>query len=453
MGTLGTASANPTRAFFVRMLTRDITLEDCILDLLDNSVDGAWSLEGGHPLTLEDKTDLSKYSIRIEIKSDRFVIHDNCGGISLDDAADYAFTFGRSDDADTDSFSIGIYGIGMKRAIFKIGRKINIRSTYQTEDGQIQSFRVPINVEKWVSGPNETNWDFDIEPDDPLDEPGVRIEIEYLTDGAEGEFSDPAFLNKLKRIVSRDYSLHLHRGLRVSIDEKPISGWAIELRQGGNFLPMRSSYKEEVSSTPVNVEILAGMAAPPPDDSEPSERLDSESRSGWYVICNGRVVVAADKTELTGWGSEGWPKWHPQYSGFIGILIFSAENALALPLTTTKRSVDTTQPLFRRALPKMRGASKEWINYTNARKSQIEQARALEEQAERVSIFDIPIRKETTLPQLTAKPREKVANILYNVPLNRARKLASAFGYVGMSYKEIGIKSFEYAYEDLVEDE
>ena len=32
--------AGPTKAFFVRMLTRDIELADAILDLLDNCVDG-----------------------------------------------------------------------------------------------------------------------------------------------------------------------------------------------------------------------------------------------------------------------------------------------------------------------------------------------------------------------------------------------------------------------------
>jgi hypothetical protein len=41
------AGANPTKAFFVTMITRDITLEDCILDLIDNSVDGANGFGGG----------------------------------------------------------------------------------------------------------------------------------------------------------------------------------------------------------------------------------------------------------------------------------------------------------------------------------------------------------------------------------------------------------------------
>ena len=32
--------ANPAKAFFVEMITRDIELQDAILDLLDNCVDG-----------------------------------------------------------------------------------------------------------------------------------------------------------------------------------------------------------------------------------------------------------------------------------------------------------------------------------------------------------------------------------------------------------------------------
>lgn len=32
---------DPTKDFFVTMITRDILLRDCIFDLLDNSIDGA----------------------------------------------------------------------------------------------------------------------------------------------------------------------------------------------------------------------------------------------------------------------------------------------------------------------------------------------------------------------------------------------------------------------------
>src|SRR4051794_15467205 len=89
------AKAHPTKAFFVRMLTRDITVSECILDLIDNSIDAAWASSTAAPKRLEAGRKLAKYAIRLTITEDQFRISDNCGGISLQDAADYAFTFGR----------------------------------------------------------------------------------------------------------------------------------------------------------------------------------------------------------------------------------------------------------------------------------------------------------------------------------------------------------------------
>lgn len=118
------AIANPTKQFFVTMITRDITLEDCILDLIDNSIDGAWSCEGSKPMGLAEGADLAKYRIDISASPDHFSISDNCGGMTLDDAANHAFSFGRPALENHEEYSIGVYGIGMKRAVFKIGRDI-----------------------------------------------------------------------------------------------------------------------------------------------------------------------------------------------------------------------------------------------------------------------------------------------------------------------------------------
>lgn len=43
-----TARVVPTRQFFVSMLTRDISLDDAILDLLDNCLDGAMRPANGN---------------------------------------------------------------------------------------------------------------------------------------------------------------------------------------------------------------------------------------------------------------------------------------------------------------------------------------------------------------------------------------------------------------------
>jgi hypothetical protein len=443
------AKANPTKAFFVRMVTRDISLEDCILDLTDNSVDGAWQMEGGRVMSLSSKTDLSKYKIEIEASADQFQISDNCGGITLDEAAEYAFTFGRRDTDPHEKYSIGVYGIGMKRAIFKIGNDIRIRSTYKPKSGRAESFAVPIKVATWLG--NDDQWDFDIEPDEPLPAAGVKITISTLNDGAATSFGNPAFIQRLKRTIARDYALHLHRGLTITLNGDTIKGWEIELREGKHFEPLRVAYTDEEEDLPVvNVELLAGMAASPPETSEPDESDQEEDRSGWYAACNGRIVLAADKSSVAGWGTDDWPKWHPQYSGFIGIILFVSEDAARLPLTTTKRSVDTSSSVYRRALPRMREASKQWIAYTNVRKQALEQAKRFEAAAKPLSIFEVKRSPAVSLPSLRAKPKVQAANIAYSMPRERVRELADEFGNINMSYREVGINSFDYAYSNLV---
>lgn len=446
------ATANATKAFFVRMITRDITLEDCIFDLIDNSIDGAWELSGGQPTSLGDKTDLSGYKIFIRLEEDKFEISDNCGGITLDHAAEYAFTFGRKEDAHSENYSIGVYGIGMKRAVFKLGSDIEIHSTF-LENGKPMSFRVPIAVKNWLES-GDQDWDFDIEDAEDLDKSGARITVKDLTDAASRSFESPRFIQNLRRAIARDYALHLHRGLVIEVQGQPVSGLAIELRQGGDFSPMRAQYTNEIDGEQVFVEVLAGMAAPPPDSSEPEDYLeDGQDRFGWYVVCNGRIVLAADKTMVTGWGTESWPQWHPQYTGFIGIILFSSRRAELLPLTTTKRSVDETSDIYRKFRPNMREATRAWISYTNTRKHGIEEAAQREEVAKAVPIFEIALRQEVELPKIVPRPKIPEANVLYNVPRPKLRRLAAEFGDINMAYKNVGLRSFEYAYEDLVGDE
>ena len=113
------AHANPKKAFFVSMITRDITLEDSVLDLIDNSVDSAWRSEGSRPMALGDDANLSRYKISIFASPEQFSIKDNCGGMTRKDAVYHAFSFGRSGSVQHDEYSIGVYGIGMKRAAFK----------------------------------------------------------------------------------------------------------------------------------------------------------------------------------------------------------------------------------------------------------------------------------------------------------------------------------------------
>ena len=70
------ARSTPTKQLFVSMLTKDIELDASILDLIDNSVDGAIRSRG-------NRKDYSGYYIHVNFDANEFSIKDNCGGIHL----------------------------------------------------------------------------------------------------------------------------------------------------------------------------------------------------------------------------------------------------------------------------------------------------------------------------------------------------------------------------------
>jgi hypothetical protein len=87
--------------------------------------------------------------------------------------------------------------------------------------------------------------------------------------------------------------------------------------------------------------------------------------------------------------------------------------------------------------------------YTNVRKQALDQAKAIEATASVVPIYQIGLRA-LKLPTLVSQPAERMATVNYSVPLQRLRKLAQELGSINMSYRDVGLKSFNYTFDDLV---
>lgn len=434
------ADAMPTKDFFVRMITRDISLEDCLLDLIDNCLDGARSklvANGGEQAVIES---YEGFRAGLHIGPEEFRIEDNCGGISVANAIDYAFHFGRRPDTpDESDYSIGLYGIGMKRAILKIGKRIKIHSS--TDD---EAFICTIDVDEWLG---HKLWEFDMNDADPIEGTGTKIRITDLNKGIAEEFGDKTFFNGLSRIIARDYSLFLDKGFSISINGTPVKGYGYAVKESEEFKSFRTIYEDEG----VSVEIIAGMAAAPPDDLEPTERAEP-GYYGWFVLCNDRVVLAANRTESTVWGDEEFPRWHSQYNGFMGMVLFHARDPDLLPWKTTKRDVDESSLLYRRAVTEMKKATRTWIEYTNRRKVNLEEARAMERSTESVPLFQVRESSVLKVPAMPDKPKIKMANILYVKPLSEVNKVRKALGRGNMPYRTVGEKTFDYYVENEVEE-
>jgi hypothetical protein len=362
-GNQDVAIAIPTKQFFVSMLTRDISLADAILDLVDNCLDGALRIANGGDV------DYTQHFVEISLSDEFFLIQDNCGGIPRDIAKNYAFKMGREPDdgRDADNETIGMYGVGMKRAIFKMGRNAKVRSLYGDD-----AFEVPISSD-WL---DNKDWDplpmLAPDPETRLAAPGTHIQIGNLYPGVAKHFTNDAFRNELKTSISEHFTMFLQRGLRITVNDTLVQPVNVEVlvsdqANGPSPFVFQKTIDGVTVSITVGLNTGRGLAADD-DDSPEFERDRSAATAGWTVFCNDRAVIVGDKSRLTGWG-DGIPLYHYQFSIITGIIEFRSKHAEKLPVTTTKRALDTSSDVWLQALVKMKEGMRVWINYTNAWKN------------------------------------------------------------------------------------
>lgn len=312
---------NPTKKFFIEMITRDISIEDAIIDLLDNSIDGANNI---------NPNDYSGLEIELNINSDEFCIRDNCGGFSLETAQKYAFRFGRPEEAPKVNNTVGRFGIGMKRSLFKIGKCFVVES-----ESADDHFKVEVNVDEWskkrktvlVEGNIETtiddwNFNYTIIENQSLGFKGTIIRVSDLNNEVKDLFSDNSFLADLSNDIQKLLNFSLLKGIKIVLNGKTLYGQKIELLYSDSSKP----YYAEGNVGDVKYRIVAGLG-----------EIGDPKQSGWYIYCNNRLVMEADTSNITGWGISPIPKWHINFVMFRGLLFLDSEETLNLPLTTTKK--------------------------------------------------------------------------------------------------------------------
>ena len=106
------------------MITRDLGIIDCILDLVDNALDKAVESQELDVMTIltngASNKKATKCLISMTLSDQSFRIDDTCGGISIEEAKNKMFLFGDSSLRSAGA-GLSVYGIGMKRAFFKLG--------------------------------------------------------------------------------------------------------------------------------------------------------------------------------------------------------------------------------------------------------------------------------------------------------------------------------------------
>lgn len=347
--TIQNIDVTPTKRFFVDMFTRDIPSEQAILDLVDNCIDGAKRFK---------QQDLSKYSIEIKLDKKQFSITDNCGGFDQETAKNYAFRFGRPEKHKPGNHSIGQFGVGMKRALFKFGNHFIVRSATNKEE-----WAIDIDVNKWVK---DEAWEFPWSKFQSSSiskkKPGTEIIVKNLRPEVASQFETERFTHLISRLIKSKHRQFISDGLSILVNGEHVQASDIFLLEKGSTLRpgVKNKTFTEKGRAPIKCRIVVAVAESSPRDA------------GWYVIGNGRIILEADRRPETGWGAiedgqgkASVPRFHNQFARFRGIVTFDSEDSSRIPWDTTKNDIDKDNPIWQSTLQTMIEMMRPVIDFLN----------------------------------------------------------------------------------------
>ena len=431
--------ANPAKSFFVSMLIKDITLRDAIGDLVDNAVDAIKA-------RVEDKSNLTGYQVDVTLNGNEFTIKDNGQGMNTEVARTTAFNFGKAKDHQLIENSIGQFGIGMKRAFFKIGSFISVHSVTKKS-----CFDIDIDVPDWLAIADK--WEFAFKEDtlqedvDQTEETGFSVTIKNLSDDAKASFSNDKFINQLTKEIEYEHMLNIEKGLIITINGYKLKETNITLVCDDNFKP---TYWEKEKDG-LTIKILAGIST------------KNEDEGGWYVFCNDRLILAKDKSANTVWTGgkgDGVALWHAQYHRFRGFVFFEAKDSSKLPWNTTKTGMDMDSPIYQGVRVQMINMTKQVMELMDKLKSEKEKDNPEDEQklnnaveqstkASRQSVLELRTRTDVLqekfiFPEALYSPagKKNQINIQYFVPREKFQQVCSQLKV--KSGKDVGMKTFDY---------
>jgi hypothetical protein len=431
----GVVHATPVKSFFVSMLTRDIKLDEAILDLLDNCVDGVIRSRRGRARAAKP---YDGFWSKITFDEQSFRISDNCGGIPWG-LHDYAFRMGRPDNHPADKpGSVGFYGIGMKRALFKMG----LHSTICTKNGT-DSYCVEI-PRAWMS--KEGDWDLPVKPIVwKQEEEGTDIVVGDLRPDILDRFGKDvqAFQSELDRMIATHYAFILDKGLKVTVNGnavKPRPTNLVFYKNGTGAKPKGiRPFIYKTRTDDVEVFLAVGLTRPIPSEDEvladQEEKRYSSIDAGWTIVCNDRAVVYCDRSELTGWGESGVPRYHTQFIAISGIVEFKSDDPSKLPTTTTKRGIDASSRLYLQVKNKMREGMRLFTDHTNKWKGRANEAKKLVDVGEHLSLESL--KSEAEKLEFTATPRQALAGQQYKPYLPLPKHESTRRRHISY-YKDVG---------------
>lgn len=432
----------PSKNLLIETLTEDINAHDAVLDLLDNSVDS---------YVRNKIEDICK--IELNISSESFSLYDNCGGIDKEELTKHAFKIGFVDYAKKQP-TIGRYGVGLKRSLFKIGKEFK----FVTDNGEHES-KFEIDVDNWIK--DENNWTFDAEINKSKlktgEKPYTKLEIVRLTDEIK-EIFDQSFENQIKSTIQKYYTRFINDKIEFYVNGEKQAPYELTIKTYKNLTPAR--FTEEYEG--IQIDIICWINA----RKDKRLKFTEHEKRGWNIFMNDRLVINADTSEKTGWSAKKTelPKFHSLYNQFMGIVSINTSDPHLLPINTSKNGFNEESKIYKHLKTKMIETARPLITYLNQkRKKESDQKEETDKQIEDSVNKELESIDEGNIKELNPKDLDgnqkftsddeivkyedttTMATISYEVEIDKVEEVKKL--YKINSNKEVGLYTFEYFWE------
>jgi hypothetical protein len=232
----------------------------------------------------------------------------------------------------------------------------------------------------------------------------------------------------------------LSRGLAIWVNGNPVIAAPLTICSSAQIKPVFEKLPSlnGKGRTPLRVRLYCGVA---------SASKRSPRDAGWYVFCNGRLVLDANQTDLTGWGM-GIPRFHPQFTAFRGYVFFDSDDPARLPWNTMKTSVDPETDEYAATRQVMIGAMRPVIDFLNrladeAKTTDSGPLRSAWEAAPEIALTKVKRNDIFVAPRTKVAPKTPTtSSIQYEKPIAQI-ELAKRLLKV-RSNKRVGERTFDY---------
>jgi Histidine kinase-, DNA gyrase B-, and HSP90-like ATPase len=311
---IGKLDATPSKRTFLSIIA-DYDLNRSICELIDNGLD-VW-VRGGKAKTITIKVTLDEGQQTITVE-------DNAGGLPKHELR-YIVGPGQTGTSPTEQ-TIGIFGVGTKRAVVALAQDIRIKTRHAAEKTHQVEFD-----DHWLA---DDDWELPLYEVGDIAKGTTVVELQRLR----VQVSDDAIAH-LKEHLSTTYARFLvNSQVEILLNGTPISpqffdNWAYP----PDFSPRK--YNGELQTADghsVKVEAIAGLS---------SESSPASGEYGVYFYCNDRLVARGLKTLETGFtrGLAGLP--HPKIS-LTKVLVCLNGNAASMPWNSSKSDISTKHEIF-----------------------------------------------------------------------------------------------------------